>query len=109
MALIKCRECGKEVSDKAKKCVHCGCPIEKENIDSKVCNNCGYVLNKNDKFCPECGESISNTISKNDVSFDKETAIYQVKSTGSKYNAIVVIIAGILLIISTIVTYLILK
>lgn len=28
MALIKCPECGKEVSDKATSCPNCGCPIE---------------------------------------------------------------------------------
>lgn len=28
MALIKCPECGKEISDKAKTCINCGCPIE---------------------------------------------------------------------------------
>lgn len=27
MALIKCSECGKEISDKAKSCPNCGCPI----------------------------------------------------------------------------------
>ena len=27
MALIKCSECGKEVSDKAATCPNCGCPI----------------------------------------------------------------------------------
>jgi len=27
MALIKCAECGKEISDKSKKCIHCGNPI----------------------------------------------------------------------------------
>jgi len=27
MALIKCAECGKEISDKATACIHCGCPI----------------------------------------------------------------------------------
>lgn len=27
MALIKCSECGREVSDKATTCPHCGCPI----------------------------------------------------------------------------------
>lgn len=36
MALIKCSECGKEMSDKAACCPHCGCPItsmETENIE----------------------------------------------------------------------------
>lgn len=34
MALIKCPECGKEISDKASACPNCGCPIfqEPENI-----------------------------------------------------------------------------
>lgn len=28
MALINCPECGKEISDKAKQCIHCGFPLE---------------------------------------------------------------------------------
>ncbi len=28
MALIKCPECGKEVSDKAAVCIHCGYPLQ---------------------------------------------------------------------------------
>lgn len=28
MALIKCPECGKEISDKAAACIHCGCPMQ---------------------------------------------------------------------------------
>lgn len=37
MALIKCQECGKEISDKATACMNCGCPInsEKEEKTSK--------------------------------------------------------------------------
>ncbi len=35
MALIKCPECEKEVSDKAKTCIHCGCPLE-EMVTSGV-------------------------------------------------------------------------
>ena len=27
MALIKCPECGKDVSDRAPACIHCGCPL----------------------------------------------------------------------------------
>ena len=39
MALIKCSECGKEVSSSAKTCPHCGIKI-------------------NFKKCPECGNEI---------------------------------------------------
>lgn len=36
MALIKCPECGKEISDKSDKCIHCGFPlIETKNT---ICN-----------------------------------------------------------------------
>jgi len=36
MALIKCPECGKEISDKSSACIHCGFPLKQstENIDS---------------------------------------------------------------------------
>ena len=37
MALIKCEECGREISDKAAACIHCGCPISKS--DSVNSNN----------------------------------------------------------------------
>lgn len=79
MALIKCPECGKEISDKASACIHCGCPIEQkiyEIIDGKQADitflldnhiekivkikmlrekyGCDLVLAKNiaDKYCP---------------------------------------------------------
>lgn len=58
MALIKCRECGKEISDKASTCVNCGCPILKE----LVCSECGYKLNENDKICKKCGCPVNNEI-----------------------------------------------
>jgi len=35
MALIKCKECGHEVSDKASACPNCGCPITTETIVSE--------------------------------------------------------------------------
>ena len=39
MALIKCPECGKEISDKAGACPHCGCPIG--NTTQPIQNNDG--------------------------------------------------------------------
>lgn len=40
MALIKCPECGKEISDKSDKCIHCGFPLRstpiiQENINGE--------------------------------------------------------------------------
>lgn len=32
MALIKCTECGHDVSDKAQTCPNCGCPVKKRNV-----------------------------------------------------------------------------
>ena len=36
MALIKCSECGKEVSDKASNCPNCGAPIKEDEIQKEV-------------------------------------------------------------------------
>lgn len=37
MAIIQCPECGKEVSDKTKSCIHCGYPLtKKKNIPKKT-------------------------------------------------------------------------
>ena len=34
MALIKCPECGKDVSSKAPACIHCGCPLDSQTSTS---------------------------------------------------------------------------
>ena len=36
MALIKCPECGKEISDKASSCINCGYPIQSQKAESKL-------------------------------------------------------------------------
>lgn len=35
MSLIKCPECGKEISDKSKYCIHCGYPISKIELNKE--------------------------------------------------------------------------
>ncbi len=52
MALIKCPECGHEVSDYAPHCPSCGVSIA-GNIT--ICPDCGKVLLKKEKSCPNCG------------------------------------------------------
>ena len=35
MALITCPECGKQISDKAPACIHCGCPIQQVHTEQQ--------------------------------------------------------------------------
>lgn len=36
MALINCKECGKEISDKATNCPNCGAPINDDTITKEI-------------------------------------------------------------------------
>ena len=65
MALIKCPGCGKETSDEAKFCPHCGIGLKTENsnavnkYENTVCPYCKktYVKPKDNKnVCPYCGK-----------------------------------------------------
>ena len=71
MALIKCKECGHEVSDKALTCPNCGCPIEKR----LVCDECGAELSPIGKVCPNCGNPIQTVKKKHGVTYIK-TALF---------------------------------
>ena len=73
MALIKCSECGNEVSDRAKSCPKCGCPIQTDNTvriefsRGKQLFNMGcYVLDEEDNIIAECkeGQTVEFEISK---------------------------------------------
>lgn len=69
MALIKCPECGKEVSDKAESCPQCKINFaeyrkkeeekqqeEKKRIESKEeCQECKKLVEKGTEICPFCG------------------------------------------------------
>lgn len=34
-------------------CIACGAPLG--NIQPKTCRQCGFIITKNEKFCPNCG------------------------------------------------------
>ena len=54
MALIKCSECGKEMSDHAEHCPNCGYV---NNI--RFCPVCDKQLSNEANFCPNCGSHIN--------------------------------------------------
>ena len=51
MAIIKCPECGHQISDKAPVCPNCGVEIAGKIIR---CPNCGEVYFANEEMCPNC-------------------------------------------------------
>lgn len=57
MALIQCNECGKEISDKAKSCPHCGSPVN-ELDNKKFCKHCGESIDRDCIICPKCGKQV---------------------------------------------------
>ena len=44
MALIKCAECGREISDKSKVCMNCGNPINNEYCDEGTEKNINFYF-----------------------------------------------------------------
>lgn len=66
--LIKCPECGKEISDQSKQCIHCGYPLEEVYKDGTtkgtqirvICKKCGYIAEIDERTslgkCPLCGK-----------------------------------------------------
>ena len=52
MSLIKCPECGHDVSDRAPQCPYCGVEIKHNTI---TCPDCGKVLLKSESVCSNCG------------------------------------------------------
>lgn len=55
MSLIICPECGKEISDKATSCVHCGATVIKQHSITKKCGECGEDNPFDAKLCSKCG------------------------------------------------------
>lgn len=85
MAMIVCPNCGEQVSDRAKKCVHCGEILIPE--EKKYCNECGTELEDGMTECPNCGCPMNDT---QDVNENPQ----KVEVTGVKLTKKVKVIIG---------------
>ncbi len=64
MAMIKCSECGRDISDKAAACPHCGAPVivavaAPPPTVLLPCSECGAGIPDKAACCPNCGAPVT--------------------------------------------------
>lgn len=82
MAMTVCPYCGEQISDKAKKCVHCGAVLIAE--EKRFCQECGLELETGVEVCPQCGCPVES-------GDNRESTPQQVEITGLRLTGIRVI------------------
>ena len=53
MAIVKCINCNRDISDKSNECIHCGYIFFKEKTN--ICSECGNIIEKGEVRCGKCG------------------------------------------------------
>jgi len=84
MALINCPDCGKEVSDSAPSCIHCGCVLKVKMI---TCPECGKENKEDSKVCNGCGFSFTPATN------PQQVAVVNHKSTSKKMRDVGLILS----------------
>jgi hypothetical protein len=105
MALIKCENCGQDVSDRAIVCPHCKAVL-KENVSGErstlICEECGAEIPDGKEVCPHCGFPVEHSKKAEmlqPVETKMESPIITVKRTNrSKQIILCVVIAALLII-----------
>lgn len=88
MAMIVCPHCGEHVSEKAKKCVHCGAILIPE--EKQHCMECGAELEEGMTECPNCGCPVDDTLG-----LETDEKPQKVEVTGVKVTKKIKVIIGI--------------
>ena len=95
MALIKCPVCGREISNKSERCIHCGAVIAKSS--EIKCVECGTIFSDELSACPVCGCPVkqeNNTFVQSENQISKSN-----QSVRKKKNRFVLILIIVLIII----------
>ncbi len=111
MALIKCPECGKEISDKAENCPNCGFPVAKHIADSdnnalldensmKPCPKCGFANNLDKTYCDNCG----NPLLQNNVDNYREKSQDSFSRFGDVVKTFIITLIAVIVFLGLLVT-----
>ncbi len=106
MALIACPECGREVSDKAKACPHCGYVLEalekksEEQASSEfmTCPECGKEVPATSIVCPNCGIELKKSEDKKTEEIVKEKKQVTPEQKKKRIKIIVIPIAAVIVL-----------
>jgi len=99
LALIKCKHCGGDVSEKAAVCTHCGSKLIEESMaeekETIFCEDCGNEIPKASTACPICGCPVSakEKTEKKNPGFDFSIVKNKIDTKNKKIVCIVVIAA----------------
>lgn len=96
MAMIQCPECGQEISDKAKKCIHCGKIFVEEVIKEEIkCGECGAVLSETDEMCSNCGCPVERKIT--ELEKPQQVEVTNIKMTAKTKKMVVAVVIAIII------------
>lgn len=116
MSLIKCPECGKDISNKAPDCIYCGNPLnqnmfntnttnvfnqqqEETTTQKLLCSECGNQVNENDSVCQNCGNPLSAFIENEILENEILENVEKIKRTADIVKLFYKILADISLIV----------
>lgn len=100
MAIIQCKYCGKNVSDKAKSCPHCGGILIEDNSEADqdqsvvplLCEECNAEIPQGATTCPNCGCPVPEKTIEEAAQKVEVTAVkLQMKKSTKKYVGIAII------------------
>lgn len=95
MAMIVCPHCGEQVSEKAKKCVHCDAILIPE--DKKHCIECNAELEEGMTECPNCGCPIDDILCQKEDEKPQKVEVTGVKVT-KKIKVIIGVVVALLVV-----------
>ncbi|MBO5302914.1 MAG: hypothetical protein J6A92_02580 [Lachnospiraceae bacterium] len=101
MAMINCPECGQNISDKAKKCIHCGAVLIEEKPKTKICGECGNENPVEADECSFCGCPFEEE----QIVSEVNTPIKNAKNSNSKKNIIKIAILALVVVAIGLVIY----
>lgn len=94
--MIPCPDCGQEISDKAKKCIHCGKVLIEEVKPKKFCAECGKEIDIAAEECPFCGCPV-------EPEKNEPPAVAEISKTVKKNKKPIIIAAAIVAVILVVV------